>query len=271
MKTKVRIIFFFILLFYILFAVLSMYPYYQGDEALDVMCAKAIIEKGVPITDYGVESPDYKCQGHIPFFRYILAGFISVFGDNIYLLKSFMLSFNILTIFLIYLITKEILKENKYKDYWALVAVFLYAFNPLTIINSIIVEPDGSLFNFSLYLFLYFFIKKKNYYFLFPALLLVFFSKEIGPFIMFACLLIFYLITRNYKKIVPILILFSSVGIITGGVWWLYSTLVGFDFFAFLRFNFGAAQQSFGLRNILTNFWTLELFVYLAIPFLILV
>ena len=181
-----------------------------------------------------------------------------------------MVLFNVLTVILIYLITKEILKENKHRDYWALAAVFLYIFNPLALINSIIVEPDGSLVNFSLTLFLYFFIKKKSYFFLLPALLFVFFSKEVGPIVLFGSLFLFYLITKNYKKIPSLFTLFLSAGVITGIVWFIYTSFAKFDFLAPLKFNFGAAQKSFGLVNILTSFWTLKIFFYFAVPFFIL-
>ncbi|MDO8528983.1 MAG: glycosyltransferase family 39 protein [Nanoarchaeota archaeon] len=270
MKIKANLILVLIIAIYIFIAAMSMYQYYVGDEVLDVTCAKAITQNGFPITPYGAEMPDYKCEHHIPLYRYILAGIISVFGDNIYLIKSFMMMFNVLTVILIYLITKEILKENHHKDYWALAAVCLYIFNPLTLINSIIVEPDGSLVNFGLTLFLYLFVKKKNYFFLFPALLFIFFSKEIGPIVLFASLFLFYLITKNYKKIPSIFLLFLGAGIITGITWFIYTLFAKFDFLMFFKFNFGAAQKNFNLVNILTSLWTQKLFVYFAVPFFIL-
>jgi len=241
-----------------------------GDEVIFLESAKGILKTGKPIFDHGVLRPNFQGLWHPPLYSYVLSLFMLLFGESIYSLRAVSALFNFFTAILVFLITKEILKKNENKEFWALFATALYSLNPLTIQSSILMDIDGGILNFTIYLFLYFFIKNKRFYYLIPSLVFIFLAKESGPVIIFISLILFYLITSDYKKIFKIAFLFIFSGIIFASLFWIYCNLFNLDFMMPFKHNFGKGTQSINLDTIAGSLWSLKSFVYFAIPFFVL-
>ena len=259
-----------ILILHSIFVILNMNQPYHGDEVLHQVTANAIIKTGKPVIDYGSNNPNFEALWHIPLFIYSIVISILLFGDNIYSVRAIAAIFNLLTVVLVYFITKEILKDNENKENWALFAAFIYAFNPLTIQSSILVDIDGGLLNFSAYLFLYLFIKKKSLYYLIPSLGFVFISKEIGPVILFLNFILFYIITFNWRDMVKILVLFFFGGLFYLIVWKIFSSILDLNFLTPIKHNFGGGSSvEISLFHIMRSIWEFKNFFYFSVPFFV--
>ena len=266
-----------IIFLHLIFVAISMNQPFHGDEVVLVEAAKAVIKTGLPIIDFGINNPDFSVLVHVPFHIYMLSGFMYLFGQSVYAIKSLSAIFNLLTIILVYFITKEILNKNKSRENWALFAAFIYALNPLTIQSSILVDIDAGILNFGMYLFLYLFIKNKSFYYLFPSLLFVFFSKEVGAPFLFLSIMLFYLATFNWKKIPKMIALFLLGGIVWLGTWKIFASITELNFMEPLLFNFGmifnlfsgGGNSCFELFALLTRVWGFKNFFYFAVPFFV--
>jgi 4-amino-4-deoxy-L-arabinose transferase-like glycosyltransferase len=264
-----------IIFVHVMLVVISMNQPFHGDEALLAETGKQILKTGVPILSYGANNPNYEVLLHIPFHVYLLSGFIYLFGWNIYSVRALSALFNMLTVLLTYLIVKEILKDNPNKETWALIAAFIYAFNPFVIQSSIWIDNDGGLLNFSIYLFFYFFIKNKKFYYLIPSLVFVMLSKEFGGPILFITLMVFYMITGDIKKIPKTILLFFISGTLWISSWYIFAKAMNLNFMKPILFNFGMFF-SFGGEGsplnplaIIIRIWNFKTFFYFAVPFFV--
>jgi len=270
MLSKKKLILIIILIVYLLFVVWSMGQPFHGDEVIFSESAKGILEKGAPIIDMGVNNQNILALYHVPLYIYIMSGFIFLFGYNPYSFRLVSVIFSLLTIVLVYLIVKEILKDNKNKENWALFASLLYALNPLVIQSSILLDIDGGLLNFAIYLFFYFFIKGKKFYYLIPALVFVLLSKEVGAPLIFITLIVFFVLTFKWKEIPKTVLLFLISFILFLGVWWLFASLLGLDFMMPIEFNYFSGSFPFDLSSLIIAIYEFKNFVYFANPFFIL-
>ncbi|MEK6906408.1 MAG: glycosyltransferase family 39 protein [Nanoarchaeota archaeon] len=246
---------------------------FRGDENVFVEAAKGVLKEGKPIYDHSLLKPNSQALWHPPLYIYLISLFIWIFGMSIYSIRAVSFMFNILTIILVYLISKEIFKGEKNSEKLSLLATFIYALNPLTIQSSVIIDIDGGILNFFMYLFLYFFIKEKSYLYLIPSLLLVFLSKESGPIILFGSLLLFDLIKRDWKSLWKDILLFFVVLILFIDIFLIYTGFFNLDFlmpfkhnFSFLFNNQTISQGNF---NWINSLWSLKSFAYFSIPFFI--
>lgn len=272
MNAKRRnILFGLIILLHLIFVFISMGQPFHGDEVIIPEAAKGVLKTGgVPVLDYGDKDNGFEQSVHIPLYVYIMSFFIFLFGYNIYSIRAVGAIFNLLTIGLVYLITKELLKDYENKEGWALAASFLYALNPLTIQSSILIDIDGGLLNFSIHLFLYALIKTKKLYYLIPALVLVFLSKLVGPPLIFIALIVCFFITSRYRKVFSTGFLFLTSGIIALGMWWGVAKVVGANFLMSIQHNSVGGVLHVSLFRGLIAIWQFKNFVYFAIPFFIL-
>ncbi|VVB78741.1 Dolichyl-phosphate-mannose-protein mannosyltransferase [uncultured archaeon] len=258
-----------ILTLHLIFVIISMRQPLLGDDLLFAEGAKSVANIGKPLIDYGINNPGFYTLWHIPLYIYIMGGFVYLFGFNIYSLRATAAIFNFLTIILVYLITKEILKNNKNKEEWSLFAAAIYALNPIIIQNSMLLDIDGGVLNFAMYLFLYLYIKQKNFLYLIPSLIFVFLSKEIGPVVLFGGIFLIELATLEFKKILKLFLLFFISAGLALGIWWIFSQFLGLNFMTPLLHNFAFGKRDLSLIRILTSVWEFKNFVYFAIPFLI--
>lgn len=258
-----------VLVIHVFLVLISMNQPFHGDEVAFVECARGVINLGTPIFNAGKFQPNTQCIWHIPTYVYLVTGAIYLFGENIYAIRSISAIFNLFTVFLIYLIAKELLKDNKNKELFSILTVALYALNPLTIQSSVLIDIDAGILNFSVYLFLYFFIKEKNWYYLLPSLVLVFLSKEIGAVILFLSIILTLVITLRWKKIVSTMLLFIFGGGISLFLWAVFAKWNHLIFMTPIRFNFISTGLDKNF-NLFSSLWTLKSFVYFATPFFIL-
>ena len=270
MFSKKKVILITILVVFLIFVLLSMGQPFHGDEVIFSESAKGILEKGAPIIDMGINNLNILALYHVPLYVYIMSGFIFLLGYSPYSFRLVSVIFSLLTIVLVYLIVKEILKDNKNKENWALFAALLYALNPLVIQSSILLDIDGGLLNFAIYLFFYFFIKQKKVYYLIPSLVFVFLSKEVGAPLIFITLIVFFVLTFKWKEIPKTVLLFLVSFILFIGVWWLFASLLGLDFMMPIEFNYFSGSFPFDLSSLVISIYEFKNFVYFANPFLIL-
>ena len=271
MKKKAVYFLLVILLVHSIFVIISMGKPFHGDESIWSESADAILKTGGPIFDYGVNNQNYLAI-HIPTNSYIISAFIYLFGYTEYSVRAVSAIFNLFVIVLIYFIILEILKDNPKKEKWALLAVFLYALNPFTIQNSALLDVDSGLLNFSMYLFLYLFIKNKKFYYLVPSLILIFMAKEVGPLFIFSLLIAFNLITLNFKKVSSTIILFIISGVIFFSLYIAFSNLVGINFLETYKMNYlRQGGNFFSKEEIFVHLWNFKNFFYFSIPSFLLI
>ena len=91
---------------------------YLGDEALFIKAAKGVAKTGSPIFNQSATLPNIQALWNPPTYVYILGAFISIFGDNVYSVRGVSAIFNLLVVILVYIISLEILKDNKDKKKW---------------------------------------------------------------------------------------------------------------------------------------------------------
>jgi len=259
-----------ILLAHSVLVVMSMNQPFQGDEAVFSESAKAILKTGRPVFDYGQTMHNFENLKHPPLYNYIISLFILVFGESIYVLRSVSAIFNFLTVILVYLSARELLKNNKNCAGWGLFAAALYALNPLTIQSSVVMDIDGGILNFFSYLFLYFYIKNKSSILLIGALSLVFFSKMSGAVMLFLSMAVFTLATE-FKKALKIIWLFLAATVIFLAVFWVYTYSLNLDFLSPFVHNFsaGVGEGMLSLTSILRMAWAFKSFIDFSIPFLV--
>jgi len=241
---------------------------FHGDEIVFSESAKGILKTGKPIFDYSAFEPNFQGLWHIPLYSYFVALFVFFFGQSIYSFRAVSAFFNVLVIILVYLISKEIFSKEKNKEILSLIAMLVYALNPLTIQSSVVMDIDGGLLNFAVYLFLYFFIRKKSFFYLIPSLLFVFLSKESGPVILFISLMTFYVLTLNFKKIPKIFLLFFVSGILFLIIFLSYCSAFGLNFLMPLEHNFKGGSISF--ISLMVSAWSFKTFFYFSVPFFVL-
>jgi len=267
MKIKIIYILLAILLVHSIFVIISIGQPFHGDESIWSESAEALLKTGKPIFDYGVNNPNYLAI-HIPTNVYIISGFIYLFGYSEYSVRAVSAIFNLLTILLVYFIILEVLKNNPKKEKWALLAVFLYALNPYTIQSSVLLDVDGGLLNFSLYLFLYLFIKKKKFWYLIPSLTLIFMTKEVGSLLIFALLISINLINFNFKKIFSTLSLFIISGLIFFLLCVIFSNITGLNLMETYKMSyFGQGTSFLDKGDLFIHLWNFKNFIYSSTPF----
>ncbi len=271
MRFKIEYSLLIILLLHISLVFFSMSQMVHGDEIAFPECAKGVIERGKPVFDVGILKPNLPCLQHPPTYVYLVALSIMIFGENVYSFRLVSAIFNLLTIILVYFTTKEIFTKNKNKEKIALIASFLYALNPLAIQSSIVIDIDGGLLNFLIIFLIYFFVKKRNSYWIILPLFLVFWSKETGSVLLFASFFIFYAVQKDWKNLFKIITIFFISGILFLVSFWIYTAYLNLDFTMPFKHNFNlknTASRSLYLTFV-RSAWAFKTFFYFTAPFFI--
>lgn len=276
MKNKYIFLLIIILIVHSIFVILSMNQPFHGDEVAFPECVKGVLENGKPILDFSAFRPNFQCLWHPPLYIYLIALSAFIFGKNVYSFRMVSAIFNLFTILLVYLITKEIFKNNKNKEIIALIASFIYAFNPLTIQSSIIMDIDGGLLNFFTMLFIYFFIKNKKFYWIIFSLLFIFWSKETGPVLLFTSIFLFYASQKEWKNVIKFVGVFLISFLLYLATFFIYTNILGLDFSKPFVFNMSSNVGTFNLiKNsefyvyLLQSAWSFKSFFYFAVPFFV--
>lgn len=277
-----------IIILYIILVLISMKQPFQGDEVLFSVCAENYVNSGKPYLNqsqfsnpiiYPELDKEYKfssfhssCLGHPPLYINLLAAFIYLFGESTYSLRMVQAIFGVFNIVLVFLISRNIFKNSEYKYLIPLIATALYALNPLVIQSSIVTDIDGGVLNFFVLLFIYFFISKKNYFYLVPVLALIMWTKFSAPIVLFGVIMIFSLMQRKYKTMGKNFLLFIFAGISFIVTFFIYSHLQDLNFldpFSNIFSSERVFSNKFSLLPILRSAWSFKTFFYFVNPFLI--
>ncbi len=232
---KKYLILFGIILLRLTFILFSAGQLYYGDEVTFIEAASEIASGQVTgHYDYSGGKSEENMSSmlrHPPVYVYLLALFIFLFGENPYSIRAVSSLFTVGSVILVYFITKRILENRNTEkaETWALVAAFIYAISPIAIQNNILVDIDGGLLTFSVLLFLYFYISKKNLAYLIPSLFLVFASKLMAPTILFASLLLVNICAKDYQEILKVIKLFIIAGASFFLVFFIYVKIFNLD------------------------------------------
>ena len=117
-------------------------------------------------------------------------------------------------------------------------------------------------------LFLFFFIKKKSFPILLFSLLLVFLSKFPGPILLIFSLFIFIVITKQWKEVPRIFLLFFITAVIFLIILFSYLKIMGSDPLMPFIHNFkGRSAGWFSYLGIIKSAWAFKSFFYFIIPF----
>ena len=275
---KTTLILGFIILLHLTFVILSADQLYYGDEVVFLTAAKEIAsgqisgsfgyEEGVLIKDKSI------MLYHPPTYIYLLSLIIFLFGESTYSVRIVSLLFSIGSIILVYLTSKKLLEKKELENikYWSLFAAFLYAINPVTIQNIILIEINGGLLNFALLLFIYLYISGKPFKYLIPSLFLIFASKLTGITILFVTLIITNILTKNFKELFRVIKLHIITGILFSLIFIIYVKIFDLNFYyLFFHNSFLGVLQNF-LTNpsaILRSLWAFRTFFYFTTPFFV--
>lgn len=249
----------------------AMTKMYRTDDMVFIQCAKSILNDGIPIYANGQTVPKDSCLYHPPLYSYLLSFSVFVFGENPLPMRSISIIFNVLTIIMVYFISLILLKENKNKHIYAIITAALYALNPLAIQSSIILDIDGGILNFAMSLFVYLYLKGKKGFSLGISLFLIFWTKLPGVIVLFSSFLIFFLLHKNWKKIIRLVALFLFTGIIFCVCFFIYTNYSGQDFLMLFKYAsifrvlIEAANNPIIL--IAKALWALKTFIYFITPF----
>ncbi len=244
---------------------------YRVDDLVYLQCAKSILNDGIPTYSDGQLKPKDSCLLSPPLYSYILSLFIFTFEDNPLSVRGVSIIFNILTIIMVYLISSILLKENRNKQIYSLIAAFIYALNPLTIQSSIIIDIDGGILNFLMALFIYLYLKGERGFSLGIPLFLIFWTKFPGVMILFSSFFLFFLLHKDWKKIIRLLALFLFTGIIFGICFFIYTNYTNQDFS--MPFKYASFFGIFGEKikapmiSIAKTLWAFKTFIYFITPF----
>ena len=279
MKKKYFILSFIILVYIILFIISASKQGYYGDEVIFIEAAREIAS-GNPIGHFGyidgkINQDRSSMLMHPPTYIYLISLSIYFFGENSYSVRMISAIFTIGIILLIYLITKNLLKDKDIKnsEFWALFSAFIYAISPFVIQSSILVDIDGGLLLFSIMLFFYLYIKKSSSIYLFLSLLLIFSSKMIGPIMVFASLFLINLLCKDYRELKRITLLFFAAGTYFFVFFFLYTKLIGLNWDILFTHN-SISGAILGLlaypsTTLLKSLWGFKVFYYFLTPFVI--
>lgn len=130
-NNKFLLVLILVLAFVLRFWKLDMYPAFNADEAALGYNAYSLIKTGKD--EHGNAWPihfqsfnDFKPGGYV----YLILPFVAVFGLNEWSVRIPNALLSVVTVYIVYLLTKEIFKENKLKDKFGLIASLLLAISP---------------------------------------------------------------------------------------------------------------------------------------------
>ena len=233
-KTKITLLFlFFCICLYLIFVSFSIHQITVADEIVHLNAAKIIAKGGIPLN---LDNKLFLI--HPPLYLYSLAfvgRFLGVNSESMRLVG--ILSF-IMTLFLIYGISKEVTKSKANGYLVGLGAAFLYAINPLAIRGSLLSDLDTTLMTVTLLLFIYFFLKFYplltfgRLIFLSILFTLSLWSKLPTNIILILSIFLFYFLKKEFKRGIG----YASIILILGGglfllSWGLYCNLNGITYF----------------------------------------
>ena len=179
-----------------------------GDELTYVVNARAMVLTGTdisgtwnPLTGFIFQYPAYTLpQAELPYF--LTAPFVGLFGFSLFSVRIIFVLLSVLSVPLIYLITRTLFNKNA-----GLASAFVMAVNPWSIyMGRTAYESTHAIFFFLLSFYMFLVLKGRNILFTIPVLFLAFYSYvatkvSFLPFVILLVLFSYFFVNkRKYKK-----------------------------------------------------------------------
>lgn len=267
---------------YLLFSFSSWHEPVMGDEVGYVLFVNSLNDNAIARFfwdhNWGVFG-----NWHPPAYGYILAAIGRMFGlDEFNARIVGILSF-LLSLMMIYLLVKQLVKTVHRVEHIALAACFLFAVNPLAIRGSLLIDMDGTILNLAMMCLLYFFsisryenMGFRNLTGLGILVSAVLWIKFATPLIFIFSLFFYQILIGKYYKAVQVAkvaILGASIFLFT---WFIYCVLRAANFSdiflvpvdvirGLLGYGHGLSDWISYLRNaLILALWTSPMFILLG-------
>lgn len=217
-------------LLYLMLALLFLNRPLVLDELYIVIGALSVLKTGIP-ADFmdAYEQPLF--LGHPPLLIYLTAFSLKLLGTSEAAARALPLALSLGTLLLTYFTALLAFQHSREKHLVALLAAFLYAINPLTVMSAALLDIDGSLLVFLMSLFLYLFMRTYRNMSLAKAaglgllLALVAWSKLQGPPLLLGTVFLFYLLQKRYREGIMFTSACGGVGAAAFALtWYAYAT-----------------------------------------------
>ncbi len=193
-----------------------------GDELTYIVNARAMFLTGTdisgtwnPLTGFIFKYPAYTLpQAELPYF--LTAPFVGLFGFSLFSVRIIFVLLSVLSVPLIYLITKTLFNKNA-----GLAAGFVMAVNPWSIyMGRTAYESTPAIFFFLLSFYMFLVLKGRNILFTIPVLFLAFYSYvatkvSFLPFVILVVLFSYFFVNKKKYKKEYLLVLASCFLLVT--------------------------------------------------------
>lgn len=229
---------------YLIFVISGLNKPPVKDEAIFMKVVDGL-NKGILYLDIYRGGEDFNLKEcypiwHIPTWLLLLTAYTRIFGLSFISIRSFAFLFNIFSLVLVYLITKELFgKRNMALAY---LSIFFYTITPFAVSGSLLIENDNTVLNFVLLSFVFLFIwivkkskdlRLKNKYLLGLGLMfgLSLLVKETTPILLPPVVLSYYILKGKFKLGIVYSIVIALIGIfIMLSIWYVATTVYNLDF-----------------------------------------
>ncbi|MFA6419201.1 MAG: glycosyltransferase family 39 protein [archaeon] len=223
-------VFIILLISSLFFALLQISKPFTADEYWYLDTAKFVALGQKPMTDFCANLPPILFEGHPTTYINYLAFFLSIAPEKFLRLSGIIIF--IATLIVLFFAFRSLFGDNKL----ALAGTALYAFNPLAIQGSLLLDIDNTILALAIAIFslvyLYKFKSKKiKYLFLAIAIALILLSKLTVFFIILGGAFLYFIIWKRKEFKSFVLAAFAGVGIFAI-VWFVISLISGISFYS---------------------------------------
>lgn len=255
---------------YLILVIPQIHKLFVGDEVDFVRAAEGIVTTGKPIYT-GANNKTYIGLWHPTLYVNILALSFRFFGVHEWSARIVSVAFTLLTLLVVYLITKHLNLSNFSK----VLAIFIFLLNPLIVQGSILVDIDNSALMFFITLFVYAYLKldktMKNLFLLAILFAITLWAKISTPPVLILGILIYHALNREYRDALLESTLIGFIGcflfLIT---WFSYCAFLDLPFPQPFIHNIRYLSHGDALHYILTHLWGFKNILFWATPFFLL-
>ena len=255
---------------YLILIILQIHKLFVGDEVDFVRAAEGIVTTGKPIYT-GANNKTYMGLWHPTLYVNILALSFRFFGVHEWSARIVSVAFTLLTLLVVYLITKHL----NFSNFSKVLAIFIFLLNPLIVQGSILVDIDNSALMFFITLFVYAYLKldktMKNLVLLAILFALTLWTKISTPPVLILGIFIYHVLNREYRDALLESTIIGFIGcflfLIT---WFSYCAFLDLPFPQPFIHNISYLSHGDSLHYILTHLWGFKNILFWATPFFIL-
>lgn len=255
---------------YLILVILQIHKLFVGDEVDFVRAAEGIVTTGKPIYT-GANNKTYIGLWHPTLYVNILALSFRFFGVHDWSARIVSVAFTLLTLLVVYLITKHL----NFSNFSKVLAIFIFLLNPLIVQGSILVDIDNSALMFFITLFVYAYLKldktMKNLVLLAILFALTLWTKISTPPVLILGIFIYHVLNREYRDALLESTIIGFIGcflfLIT---WFSYCAFLDLPFPQPFIHNISYLSHGDSLHYILTHLWGFKNILFWATPFFLL-